>query len=142
MGSGYNFDDPSCGFLSWNWAQIHVSNYNEAILVPVFQSGDLILLACWFALASVSLLCQLLVQRKRPPFPPSPFQQWKWRREASREQDEESEPLLVDEDEVTRPHEVRQVVGFIEPRQRQRERNEVQRKPRDVFTPSAPENLS
>lgn len=120
----------------------HVSHYNEAILVPVFQSGDLILLACWFALASVSLLCQLLVQRKRPPFPPSPFQQWKWRREASREQDEESEPLLVDEDEVTRPYEVRQVVGFIEPRQRQRERNEVQRKPRDVFTPSAPENLS
>ena len=41
-----------------------------------------------------------------------------------------------------RPHEVRQVVGFIEPRHRQRERNEVQRKPRDVFIPSAPENLS
>jgi len=120
----------------------HVPHYNQAILVPVFQSGDLILLACWLALASVSLLCQLLVQRKRPPFPPSPFQQWRWRREASRDQDEETEPLLVDEDEISRPHEVRQVVGFIEPRHRQRERNEVQRKPRDVFIPSAPENLS
>ena len=120
----------------------YIDHYNEAILVPLFQTGDLVVLACWFVLAALALLCQLLVQRKKPPFPPSPFQQWKWRREANRDiDDDESEPLLVGDQyqDDQRPYEARQaVVGFIETRAR-RERSEVQRKPRDVFKPSAPE---
>ena len=121
----------------------YTPEFKEAIIVPAFQSGELILLACWLALAAVALVCQLLVQRKKPPFPPSPFQQWRWRREASRDENSETEPLLVtvdneEESRVVRPA----VVGFIQGSRVDRTRAEVQRKPRDVFTPSAPEDNS
>ena len=124
----------------------YVPQYRLAILAPLFQSGDLVLLACWLALAALALLCQLMVQRRKPPFPPSPFQQWRWRREAAREDDEASQPLLAaDEDEgglesvrgrVVRPPAA--VVGFIQ--SRGRERGEAQRRQssRDIFKPSAP----
>lgn len=123
----------------------YTPEFREAILVPVFQSGELILLACWLALAAVALLCQLLVQRKKPPFPPSPFQQWRWRREASRDENSETEPLLVTVDNEEESRAARlppAVVGYIQGNRVDRVRAEVQRKPRDVFTPSAPEDTS
>ena len=114
--------------------------YREAILVPLLGTDDLILLSCWLALAAVSLLAQLLVQRKRPPFPPSPLHQWRWRREAARDMDHldnETEPLLSEDvSEVHGGSLSRPVVGFIETPQR-RFRSEETRKPRDIFIPTA-----
>ena len=98
-----------------------VHEYREAILVPLFESEELILLACGLAVAALALLCQLLVQRKRPPFPPSPFQQWRWKREADRDVVDDTEPLLgsvdigdaTNEETVVRPA----VVGYIQNRE-------------------------
>ena len=114
----------------------YVRDYREAIFVPLLQSEELLLLACWLATIALALLTQLLVQRGRPPFPPSPFQQWRWRREA---EEEETEPLLssdpgLEEQEgrVVRPA----VVGFIQARpERPRERKHNRR---DPSGPSAP----
>ena len=118
-----------------------VHQFNEAILVPLLGTDDLILLSCWLALAAGSLLCQLLMQRRRPPFPPSPFHQWRWRREAAREMehlDNESQPLLPELNSEERVGSLtgRPVVGFIETPQR-RFRSEELRKPRDIFIPRA-----
>ena len=98
-----------------------VHEYREAILVPLFESEELILLACGLAVAALALLGQLLVQRKRPPFPPSPFQQWRWKREADRDVVDDTEPLLgsvdigdaTNEETVVRPA----VVGYIQNRE-------------------------
>ena len=111
----------------------YIKDYREAIFIPLLQSEDLILLACWLGIIAAALLTQLLVQRRKPPFPPSPFQQWRWRQEAEREAEEEREPLLSSEagpgeeeptDRVVRPA----VVGFIQARlPRERKHN------RDIF---------
>ena len=119
-----------------------VPQFHEAILVPLLGTDDLVLLSCWLGLAAVSLLCQLLVQRKRPPFPPSPLHQWRWRREAAREHlDNETEPLLTEDHSEERGDTLsgRPVVGFIETPQR-RFRSEEPRKPRDIFIPSSSQN--
>ena len=52
----------------------YVRDYREAITVPLLQSEELLVLAAWLAITALALLTQLLVQRRRPPFPPSPFQ--------------------------------------------------------------------
>ena len=110
----------------------YVSEYREAIFVPLLQSEELLVLACWLATIALALLTQLLVQRRRPPFPPSPFQQWRWRREAEEETEPllSSEPGLEEEQVVARPA----VVGFIQARpERARKLNS-----RDPTGPSAP----
>ena len=43
--------------------------------------ADLALLACWLGLALAALVTQLLIERKKAPFPPSPFHLFRWRRE-------------------------------------------------------------
>ena len=121
--------------------------FQEAILAPLLGTDDLILVSCWLALAAVSLLCQLLVQRKRPPFPASPYHQWRWRREAAREMehlDNETEPLLSADHSEHRGEVLgvrpRPVVGFIETPQRRFRSEEPSRKPRDIFIPTPPQN--
>ena len=121
----------------------YVRDYREAIFVPLLQSEELLVLACWLATIALALLTQLLVQRGRPPFPPSPFQQWRWRREAEQE---ETEPLLssdpgLEEQEgrVVRPA----VVGFIQARpERPRERKHNRRDPPGPSAPSLDGNVN
>ena len=43
--------------------------------------ADLALLACWLGLALAALVTQLLIERKKAPFPPSPFHLLRWRRD-------------------------------------------------------------
>lgn len=61
---------------------------------------------------SLGLVIQLIIERKKPPFPPAPFQQWRWIRTMDRE--DESTPLL-DEESPESPEHLRRapVVGFI-----------------------------
>ena len=35
---------------------------------------------------STGLVCQLILERKKAPFPPAPFQQWRWARSYERYQ--------------------------------------------------------
>jgi len=90
----------------------YVEDYSEAIFVPLLQSEELLLLASLLATIALALLTQLLVQRRRPPFPPSPFQQWRWRQEA----DAETEPLLSSEQGLEETQVRPAVVGFIQTR--------------------------
>jgi len=55
--------------------------FSEALILPPLQVADLALLACWLGLALAALVTQLLIERKKAPFPPSPFQFLRWRRE-------------------------------------------------------------
>jgi len=90
-----------------------VPRFHEALIVPFMETEDLMVVACWLAVLIASLVTQLLVERRKPPFPPAPFQQWRWRRQVVMQGEEsETAPLLSDEeslaDVVTSP-----VVGYI-----------------------------
>jgi len=88
-----------------------VPKFHEALVVPFLQTEDLMLVACWLAVLIAALVTQLLVERRKPPFPPAPFQQWRWRREVVMEgEDSETAPLLSEEesDVISSP-----VVGYI-----------------------------
>jgi len=90
-----------------------VPKFHEALIVPFLQTDGLVVVASWLAVLIAALVTQLLVERKKPPFPPAPFQQWRWRREMVMEgEDSETAPLLSDEesmaDTVSSP-----VVGYI-----------------------------
>jgi len=85
--------------------------FHEALVLPSLQVEDLMVLAGWLTVAAAALITQLLLERKRPPFPPSPFQQWRWRREVDMEgEDSETAPLLSEEESVTHSS---PVVGYI-----------------------------
>ena len=61
-----------------------------------------------------ALITQLLIERKKPPFPPSPFQQWRWRRQIIQDYEQsEVAPLLSSEDENIEGNEQNVVVGYI-----------------------------
>ena len=62
---------------------LQVSNGFEITFVTIFplKVADLALLACWLGLALAALVTQLLIERKKAPFPPSPFHLFRWRRE-------------------------------------------------------------
>jgi len=90
-----------------------VPRFHEALIVPFIQTEDLMVVACWHAVLIAALVTQLLVERRKPPFPPAPFQQWRWRRQVVMEGDDnETAPLLTEEESmaevVTSP-----VVGYI-----------------------------
>jgi len=90
-----------------------VPRFHEALIVPFMQTEDLMVVACWLAVLIAALVTQLLVERRKPPFPPAPFQQWRWRRQVVLEGDDnETAPLLTEEESmaevVTSP-----VVGYI-----------------------------
>ena len=55
--------------------------FREAVILPPLQTSDLALLASWLGLALAALVTQLLLERKKAPFPPSPFHLLRWRRE-------------------------------------------------------------
>eukprot|EP00092_Neocalanus_flemingeri_P015805 GFUD01017109.1.p1 GENE.GFUD01017109.1~~GFUD01017109.1.p1 ORF type:complete len:631 (+),score=178.18 GFUD01017109.1:60-1952(+) len=86
-----------------------------ALIQPSLQMEDLMVVACWLAVSAAALLTQLLVERRRPPFPPAPFQQWRWRREVNMEGEEgETAPLLSDDESLGRAEPVASpVVGYI-----------------------------
>ena len=90
-----------------------VPKFHLALPLPSWQTEDMMVVACWLGVAMAALITQLLVERRKPPFPPAPFQQWRWRREMDMEgEDSETAPLLSDEDSlvdtVSSP-----VVGYI-----------------------------
>ena len=75
--------------------------FREAVTSPPLQTPDLVLLVCWLGGTAVCLTVQLVVERRRAPFPPAPFQQWRWVRDTRRINEEESErtPLVRPEPE-------------------------------------------
>jgi len=84
--------------------------FSEALILPPLQVADLALLACWLGLALAALVTQLLIERKKAPFPPSPFHLLRWRRDL----DGETAPLV--EGEVTMAGQepvASPVVGYI-----------------------------
>jgi len=90
-----------------------VPKFHLALTLPSWQTEDLMVVACWLGVATAALITQLLVERRKPPFPPAPFQQWRWRREMDMEgEDSETAPLLSDEDSLVDPVSS-PVVGYI-----------------------------
>lgn len=90
-----------------------VPQFHLALTLPSWQTEDLMVVACWLGVATAALITQLLVERRKPPFPPAPFQQWRWRREMDMEgEDGETAPLLSDEDSLVDPVSS-PVVGYI-----------------------------
>lgn len=85
--------------------------FHEALVLPSLQVEDLMVVLGWLTIAAAALITQLLMERKRHPFPPSPFQQWRWRREVDMEGEEsETAPLLSEEESVAHSS---PVVGYI-----------------------------
>merc|ERR1712222_305924 len=89
--------------------------FSEALILPPLQVADPALLACWLGLALAALVTQLLIERKKAPFPPSPFHLFRWRREVDLDgSDGETAPLV--EGEVTMAGQepvASPVVGYI-----------------------------
>jgi len=56
---------------------------------PPFEKTDLFLLTCLLAGILLGLVCQLVLERGKPPFPPSPFQLYRWHRIPSTDEDGE-----------------------------------------------------
>ena len=103
--------------------------------VPTFPQ-DLVVLAAWLGLASLALLSQLLSHRSRPPFPPAPYQQWRWRRQLSRGEAEEEAAPLLGQEEAPPP-----VVGYILGRPTVTgiaQASPAQTRCRDIFKPPSP----
>eukprot|EP00088_Acartia_fossae_P070321 TRINITY_DN9384_c0_g1_i3.p1 TRINITY_DN9384_c0_g1~~TRINITY_DN9384_c0_g1_i3.p1 ORF type:complete len:624 (+),score=114.70 TRINITY_DN9384_c0_g1_i3:46-1917(+) len=74
------------------------AEFGEAVKCPPFQRNDLILVTCLLGVMVLGLVCQLIIERKKAPFPPAPFQQWRWARSYARYQDnDENTPLIRDE---------------------------------------------
>lgn len=75
-----------------------VPYFHEAILTPPIQTPDLVLMVCWLGATAVCLIVQLIVERRKAPFPPAPYQQWRWaREEGSRDEHGERTPLIGNE---------------------------------------------
>jgi len=75
-----------------------VPYFHEAILAPPIQTPDLVLMVCWLGATAVCLIVQLVVERRKAPFPPAPYQQWRWaREEGSRDEPDERTPLVGNE---------------------------------------------
>lgn len=93
-----------------------VPQFREAVVLPPLQTQDLTLLACWLGMALLALITQLLLERKRAPFPPSPLHLMRWRRELDMMDGSEGEtaPLVAGEVtiEATEPQ-ASPVVGYI-----------------------------
>ena len=89
-----------------------VPGFGQAYSCPPLQKIDLLLGTGILLCMSLGLVIQLIIERKKPPFPPAPFQQWRWIRTMDRE--DESTPLL-DEESPESPEHLRRapVVGFI-----------------------------
>jgi len=72
--------------------------FDSAIISPPIQFPDLVLMVCWLGATAVCLIVQLVVERRRAPFPPAPFQQWRWVREEARDMEaDENTPLIGNE---------------------------------------------
>jgi len=89
--------------------------FSEALILPPLQVADLALLACWLGLALAALVTQLLIERKKAPFPPSPFHLFRWRREVDLDgSDGETAPLVDGEVTMAGQEPVASpVVGYI-----------------------------
>merc|ERR550519_308759 len=77
--------------------------FHEAIISPPIQTPDLVLMVCWLGATAVCLIVQLVTERRRAPFPPAPFQQWRWVREEGRDEPDETTPLIGNEVTVEGP---------------------------------------
>jgi len=74
------------------------TEFGEAAKCPPFQRSDLLLVTCLLGVMVLGLVCQLILERKKAPFPPAPFQQWRWARTyASEQEEEERTPLMSGE---------------------------------------------
>lgn len=91
--------------------RILVDDFGKSYRCPPFQRMDLILVTCFVGGIAVGLICQLIVERRKPPFPPAPYQQWRWVR--SYNQDGEGAPLVPDDLSEEPPVRAAAVVGFI-----------------------------
>lgn len=111
-------------------------SFSQALLEPPLDTEDLVVLAAWLGLASLALLSQLLSHRSRPPFPPAPYQQWRWRRQLSRGEAEEEAAPLLGQEEAPPP-----VVGYILGRPTVTgiaQASPAQTRCRDIFKPPSP----
>jgi len=92
--------------------RITVQDFGKSYRCPPFQKMDLILVTCLLAGIAFGLICQLIIERKKPPFPPAPFQQWRWVR--SYDNEEERAPLITgDLNDSVEPARAAAVVGYI-----------------------------
>jgi hypothetical protein len=58
-----------------------VPDFGTVILAgPPFEKTDLFLVTCLLAGILLGLVCQLVLERTKPPFPPSPYQLYRWHR--------------------------------------------------------------
>ena len=89
-----------------------VPDYGAAFSCPPFQKMDLFLVTCLLGCIALGLVCQLILERKKPPFPPAPYQQWAWARTV---QAEDERTPLIDGEVAGSPEELPgvPVVGFI-----------------------------
>jgi len=118
---------------------------------PPFQKTDLLLLTCLLGGIALGLVCQLILERRKPPFPPAPYQQWRWAQEI--ENETERTPLMTGEVTGTpeQPTLSVPVVGFIanhsqpsglqpsRPRPRAKTSQLQASRNRDIFSPAASE---
>jgi len=74
--------------------RLFVNNFGRSLRCPPLQKTDLLLLTCLLGITALGLVVQLIVERRRAPFPPGPFQQWRWARQ--QQQQGEHTPLLGD----------------------------------------------
>ena len=72
--------------------RVTVPDFGRVYLAgPPFEKTDLFLVTCLLAGVLLGLVCQLVMERTKPPFPPSPYQLYRWRRIPTSDQEEESE---------------------------------------------------
>jgi hypothetical protein len=104
-----------------------VPDFGRVILAgPPFEKTDLFLLTCLMTGILLGLVCQLVSERTKPPFPPSPYQLYRWHRIPSSEEEVEErernaaasrqgEPPVVGGPTETVPRSVvaAPVVGYI-----------------------------
>ena len=90
-----------------------IPGYGLANSCPPFQKTDLFLVTCLLGGIALGLVCQLILERKKPPFPPAPYQQWRWVQEVDNET--ERTPLINGEiiGTLEQPSSTVPVVGFI-----------------------------
>jgi len=90
--------------------RVFVNGFGQSYRCPPLQNTDLLLFTCMLGLIALGLVCQLIVERKKAPFPPGPFQQWRWARQ---QQQDELTPLITSDVVDISSDEPPHVVGYI-----------------------------
>lgn len=89
-----------------------VPDFGSVILAGApFEKTDLFLLTCLLAGILLSLVCQLVMERTKPPFPPSPYQLYRWHRIPSTDREQQQQE---EENERSREYEPSASFGTTE----------------------------